>query len=365
MVLKNVIIIGPSVQRTKGGIASVIQGQTESNAADYGYRLTHLISHVEGGAFEKMTFFFKSFFKLLFKGNVALVHIHTACDASFYRKAILASVCHLKGIPVIMHIHGADFDSFYLHANRFVKGLIRRSLKGCDTVIVLSTYWKSFFEDKMALQNVVILFNAVNIDAFKDCCTVPDKIGAFLFLGRLGERKGIYDLIKAIDILINHENLQQLRFYFAGDGEVEQVKKIVTQLRLDEYIKVLGWVDNKLKRDVLLKADTVVLPSYNEGLPVALLEAMAAGKVILSTPVGGIPDLITEGNNGFLIEPGDVNGLVASIKHIYQSPDEMKIISKNNSEKIQAEYSTVKINEQLFTLYNKVVCAKNYQSPAQ
>jgi glycosyltransferase involved in cell wall biosynthesis len=358
MILKNVIIIGPSVQRTKGGIASVIQGFTESNAKEYGYHLEHFISHVEGRAIEKLSYFLKCFVKILFTSKIALVHIHTACDASFYRKAIFALVCHLRGIPVIMHIHGADFDSFYLNANALVKTLIKKSLKGCNVVIVLSAYWKEFFESKLALNNIVILFNAVNVDAFKDCFTSPQNISAFLFLGRLGERKGIYDLIKAIDILINQEHLTQLQFYFAGDGDVAEVKKIISQLNLNEYVKVLGWADDKLKKDLFLKVDTVVLPSYNEGLPVALLEAMAAGKIILSTPVGGIPDLVKEGNNGFLVAPGDVNALVQNIIRIYQSPGEMAIISQKNAKKIQAEYNSIEINQQLFKLYDRVLTQK-------
>jgi len=358
MIVKNVIIIGPSVQRTKGGIASVIQGFIESNAEKHGYRLQHFVSHVEGSAVEKLSYFLKCFFKILFKSKIDLVHIHTACDASFYRKAIFALVCHLRGIPVIMHIHGADFDSFYLNANPLVKALIKKSLKGCDVVIVLSAYWKEFFESKLALNNIVILFNAVNVDAFKDCFTSPHNISAFLFLGRLGERKGIYDLIKAIDILINQEHLTQLQFYFAGDGDVDEVKKIITQLNLDLNVKVLGWADDNVKKDVFLKVDTVVLPSYHEGLPVALLEAMAAGKVILSTPVGGIPDLVKEGSNGFLVTPGDVNALVKNIKRIYQSPDEMAIISQINAKKIQAEYNSVEINQQLFKMYDRVLTPK-------
>ncbi|MBD1394642.1 glycosyltransferase [Mucilaginibacter glaciei] len=365
MLLKQVIIIGPSVERTKGGMASVIQGLTESNADAYGYQLTHYTSHVEGNAIEKLSFFFTCLFKLLFKRNIALVHIHTACDASFYRKAIFASICHKKGVPVIMHIHGADFDTFYSNAHKAIQRIIRRSLKRCNKVIVLSAYWKKFFEETICLNNVVVLFNAVNVDAFKSCSVIPYNIGAFLFLGRLGERKGIYDLVKAIDILVHQENMQHLQFYFAGDGEVDEVKKLITQLNLDQYIDVLGWVGEDQKKEVLLKADTVVLPSYNEGLPVALLEAMAAGKVILSTAVGGIPDLVTEQVNGFLITPGDINSLVTTIKHIYHSPGQMELISKNNVKKIRNEYSSVKINQQLFQLYNDTLLAGNKSLPAQ
>jgi glycosyltransferase involved in cell wall biosynthesis len=357
--LKNIIILGPSITRTRGGMASVIQGFINSNAESYGYQLEHYISHVEGSSVEKLTIFFKCCFKLILARNASLVHIHTACDASFYRKAILAFVCRLKSVPAVMHIHGADFDSFYLKSNKFTKTFIRSSLQHCDKVIVLSAYWKNFFQDQLGLTNVVTLFNAVDHQTFNACYTTPQNLNGFLFLGRLGERKGIYDLVKAIEILIVKEDQRHLKFYFAGDGEVEEVRELVKQLNLSGQVEILGWVNDQQKLDVLLKADTVVLPSYNEGLPVALLEAMAAGKVILSTPVGGIPDLVAEGSNGFLITPGDIDAMVEKIKHISQNAQEMVEISNNNSAKIKAQYGSTEINGQLFSLYDTVLADRH------
>ncbi|MBC6111858.1 glycosyltransferase [Pedobacter fastidiosus] len=350
--MKKIIIIGPSIERTKGGIASVIKGFLESNSENFGYKCFHYVSHVEGGGINKILFFLKCFFKLLFTKKIALVHIHTACDASFYRKALFAVLSRVKGVPVFMHIHGADFDDFYLKSNVFLKSFIRYLLVNCSRVIVLSNYWKVFFEDNLNLKNLEILNNAVNVDLFCRCCSVPKNIHSFLFLGRLGERKGTYDLIKAIDLIINRDGLKHFKFYFAGDGEIEESKKIITDLNLNNYVDVLGWVDNEMKLSVLSKADTVILPSYNEGLPVALLEAMAAGKVILSTPVGGIPDLVAEGVNGFLVQPGDVDDLASKIKFISEYPEKMKEISSANILAIENEYSTPKINKQLFQLYD-------------
>ena len=356
--MKTVITIGPSIERTKGGIATVIQGLIDSKPEEHGYTIEHITSHVEGSALDKLKFFFSSLFKLLARPRAALVHFHTASDASFYRKAILAFFCRIKGIPVFMHIHGADFDSFYLKANPLVRRFIRDSLKNCNKVIVLSGYWKTFFQESMQLNNVEILYNAVNCETYIHSCTVPQNLNNFLFLGRLGERKGVYDLVKAIDILVNVEGLKQLKFHFAGDGEIDEVSKMVQNLNLTKNVEILGWVNSETKIDVLKKVDTVVLPSYNEGLPVALLEAMAAGKIILSTYVGGIPDLITEGVNGYLINPGDIVGIVYHIKYIIAHAEEMKIISQNNSDKINREFNSIQINKQLFNLYDMVFYKK-------
>ena len=351
--MKKIIVIGPSISRTKGGIASVIKGMLDSEVGADRYVLKHIISHVEGSALEKFSYLFKSLFQFLASSNIALVHVHTASDASFYRKSLFVWGAALKGIPVVMHVHGADFDSFYL-SSRF-KRYFKNTFGACKNVIVLSNFWKVFFEKNMALKNTVVLYNAVNCEHFLSSATAPKNIKNFLFLGRLGERKGIYDLVKAIDILVNKDGIKSLKFYFAGDGEVAEVTKLVEDLQLKAYIEILGWVDNDLKPQILKKSDTVVLPSYNEGLPVALLEAMAAGKIILSTPVGGIPDLITEGVNGFLIQPGDINGLVSNIKHIAHHPIEMAAIANNNIKKINKEFNSKNIDLQLFGMYDRIL----------
>jgi glycosyltransferase involved in cell wall biosynthesis len=350
-----VVIIGQSVERSPGGIASVIKGQLDSAAADHDIQYYHIETHVEGSVLERIAVFAKSLITLIFTRNISVAHIHSACDGSFYRKAIASIVCRIKGVPVIIHIHGADFDRFYNKSWPVLKTFIRGTLRRSKRVIVLSSYWKAFFHDAMGLTNVIIIYNGVNTNAFANCDTVPQNIKSFLFLGRLGERKGVYDLLKAIDKLVNQENLRDLKFFLAGDGEIEEVKNLATQLQLGNNVEVVGWADAKLKMELLHRTDTVVLPSYNEGLPVALLEAMAAGKIILSTIVGGIPDLVTENVNGFLITPGDVHALAEKIRYIIQHPAEMVTISANNREKITNEFNIVNINKELFKLYHDVV----------
>lgn len=106
-------------------------------------------------------------------------------------------------------------------------------------------------------------------------------------MGRLGERKGVYDLLQSI---------QQLKtlgvtanFNLAGDGEVEEVKALVQQYGIEDCVNVLGWINGEQKEKLMREADLLVLPSYHEGLPMAILEAMNCGLPIISTTVGGIP----------------------------------------------------------------------------
>lgn len=347
-------MIGPSIERTKGGIASVIHGYINSNAQQEGFNIEHLVSHVEGSSFEKIAYVIVSVCKFMLRFKVSVTHIHTASDASFYRKSIYALLSRWRKIPTAIHVHGADFDTFYANSHPWLKRYIRYIFKKANSVIVLSSYWKDFFEKNLELDNIKVLFNAVDCSIFNECVTDQKQLHSFLFLGRLGERKGIYDLIKAIDILINTNKQKNLRFIFAGDGEVEEVKGEVSKLGLTHNVEILGWIDLQKKIEVLKQADTIVLPSYNEGLPVALLEAMAAGKIVLSTTVGGIPDLIKNDENGYLITPGDVISLAKKIKEISENKLKMTAISKNNINKIQHDFNSQHINKDLFKLYHSI-----------
>jgi glycosyltransferase involved in cell wall biosynthesis len=145
----------------------------------------------------------------------------------------------------------------------------------------------------------------------------PNRAGRprvqFLSLGRLSERKGSYDLVKAFASL-SPELRARARLVLAGDGDVEGVRQLAAPL--GDSVRVHSWIDSA-ERDRLLDAsDVFVLPSQAEGLPMALLEAMAAGLPAIVTPVGGIPDALTHGAEGLLVEPGNIDQLAAAMTRL-------------------------------------------------
>ncbi len=352
----NVLIIGPSITRTKGGMATVINDMLRSSNSEV--RFTHLVSHVEGSASEKIGRNLKAIASFLKEKNANVVHIHVASGASFYRKSIFVQMSRWRGLPVILHVHGADFDSFYTNSSPTAKKYIRKVFSSCSMVLVLSNFWKEFFVKNITDKNVAVLHNGVYTQVFAACETIPNNLNHFLFLGRLGQRKGVYDLLQAIDDLIKIDGLNDLLFLLAGDGEIEEVKTIVADKGLQNNVQLLGWVGEKEKLRYLKLADTMILPSYNEGLPMSILEAMAAGKIIISGRVGGIPDLVTEGVNGFLITPGDVESLKQHIRYVIAHPDEMVQMAQKNKAKIEEDYNLEKLNSWLFSQYERLVRSK-------
>lgn len=353
--MRTVLLIGPSIDRTKGGMATVIAEQIKFNSKNSGFVYKYIRSHVEGSLIEKIYVAIRSIIQVSFLSSSDLVHFHVASDASFYRKSLLMLIVKLKRKPTIMHIHGSDFDQFYFKSNIIAKIFVKYIFSTTDKVIVLSEYWNTFFKQSIPSASVQVIYNGVNVDTFLPNDTKIHHPNHFLFLGRLGKRKGIYDLIAALDIIVNTRKIKSIKIYIAGDGEIDEVSELINELGLQQHAILLGWLDDSKKLDHVKQVSTVVLPSYSEGLPMALIEAMAAGKVIISTRVGGIPELVEEGKNGFLVEPGDIEGLVEKIVYILQNKHLADTIAHNNISKVMSKYNLAENNRKLFELYTELV----------
>jgi glycosyltransferase involved in cell wall biosynthesis len=353
MSAKKILIIGPSISRTKGGMATVTNDMLQQS--DEQYQFEHIVSHVEGSAIEKIVYIFKSLSKLFFKRNYSIVHIHVASGASIYRKSLFVFAAKLLNKPVILHAHGGDFHNYYNRQTTIIRWFIRKMFSASAVILVLTEFWKTFFESHITKSRVVVLHNGVHADAYKQCFTSPAHINHFLYLGRFETQKGIYDLLDVIDDLVNKNGQKKLRFFFGGYGETEKVNQFIQERHLEENVRILGWVNDQQKLEWLGKVETLLLPSYYEGLPMAILEAMAAGKIIISTDVGGIPDLVKNGENGFLFKPADKTALKKHILHVVSNPDDVVNIGEKNMAIIKAEYDLNTIFFYLKSIYDGVV----------
>ena len=171
-------------------------------------------------------------------------------------------------------------------------------------------------------------------------------------LGRLGKRKGTYDLIDAVEMAVRENS--EIFICLAGDGEVDKVRSLIEEKGLERHIQAPGWIDGEEKLEYLKKAATLVLPSYYEGLPMAILEGMAGGKAILSTTVGAIPEVVAE-ENGILVEPGDVAGLAQGLLRLSSDTQMLETMSRKNMEKAQECFSISQIHKQLAEYYRQAM----------
>lgn len=348
-----VLMIGPSETRSKGGMAAVIRGIRCSARLSREFQIDSFPSYIDGSLMVRLLYSGYGYLRfLLCYKKYDLFHIHTAEKGSTFRKNLYLKRVKRAGKKAIIHIHGAEYLTFYDNLNARGKNIVDRFFGRADLVLTLSESWKRELESRVHVDTCRTLNNGV--DPSELCTAVSDVEeyrNSFLMLGRLGERKGVYDLIEAVETAVRSN--PDLKVCVAGDGEVEQVRALVSQKGLEQYITVLGWIDGAEKLERLKHASTVVLPSYHEGLPVFILEGMAAGKAVLSTTVGAIPEVVGP-ENGILVEPGDVSALAQGLLRCSSDVEMLRSMSQKNRERAENVFSIRRMHEQLAEYYRQV-----------
>ena len=256
-------------------------------------------------------------------GRADVLHVHLAHRGSVFRKSAPILAARLRGIPVVMHAHSYNFAAWYRATSPRVQSLTRHVLRA-DRWLVLGNDLADEYTEVLALDpdRVEVLHNP----APKPHVVTPDPEAPILglALGRLGERKGTFDVIAAIRSL-NPATRARLRVILAGDGEVDRARAQSADL---DCVEIRDWVGPAERDDLLARATFFLLPSYDEGLPMALLEAMAAGLIPVVSPVGAIPDVVRNLENGILVSPGDIDATAKAIGMIVSDRAGAAMLSK-------------------------------------
>jgi glycosyltransferase involved in cell wall biosynthesis len=351
---KHIVMLGarPNAD-SRGGIAAVINVYRAAGLFAR-WHIEYIATASHGTALAKIRVLAAAlvhFLWLLGSGRVAIVHAHSASRASFWRKSIFILLAIAMRKPTILHLHGGKFEHFYRDECGAVrKALVRSILTRVDRVVVLSPRWKHQVQAIAPDANVLILFNPVVVTPVRNADRTSSNV--LLFLGRLTREKGLFDLLEAIAII--QRRFPNVVLRCGGEGDSAVVKDRANELRIAERVELLGWLSGTAKQRALSEAAVYVLPSYAEGLPMAVLEAMAAGIPVVCTCVGGIPDAIEDGVEGFLVEPGDVNALADRIERLLRDVglrDEFGLAAWTKAKK---HFSTEHVIAELEALYEEL-----------
>ncbi|MCP4806541.1 MAG: glycosyltransferase family 4 protein [Proteobacteria bacterium] len=315
-----IMMVGPSLE-AQGGIATLARTFLESKAlraqdvryfptVGEGSKARKLAQMVRGQA---------SFLKALGEGW-DLVHIHVADGASFYRKMVYFREARAAGIPVVLHNNFAHLDELVARSVAH-ESLVRVCYSDADQVHAVSNDMRRQFEEwTKGKANVRVLFNPVPAKEFPFAgARGPKDNPIVLFMGRVGERKGIFDLIEAWPSIVQDCPVARLRV--GGDGDLDRLNARIGELGIGESVQVLGWISGDDRLRAYRDADIYCLPSYAEGLPISVLEAMANGLAVVSTTANGIPDAVVEGETGFLLQAGDRRGTAARLVELLNDAD--------------------------------------------
>lgn len=349
-----ILEIGPSPYKSNGGMATVIKEIIDDKKLNQHYAINFFESYVDGNLAKRMVVSISEYekFKFIYK-KYDVFHIHMASYGSTFRKGYYIRFLKRHNKKVILHVHGAEYLKFFNGLNSKKKRIVENIWNEADYVVVLSDKWKKIFKRVFTNAKIVVINNGIDTNEYKIAQNEIDKFkDKFILLGRLGKRKGIYDVIDAIQKLIDKGFYP--RVYLAGDGEVAKVKSIIKNQNLCKYIKVTGWIDTEQKVKLLKETSALLLPSYNEGLPMSILEGMAAGKVIIASNVGAIPEVVGP-ENGILVSPGDVDKLSWAMERVMMDVDFDRKCSKANIKKVQENYSMDVMHKKIEKLINKVM----------
>lgn len=348
-----------SALSVQGGVSEVEREYLKAGL-DHKVNLHLIASHIEGSKLQKLVEFIKAIktYLLLPKHDndideQTIVHLHLSQGASFFRKLILMSLAKAKQQKVILHLHGSDFEEF-MHKNKLYHFLTKLVFDKADHIIVLSTRWERILRDFSDNKNITTLYNPAskinNINIFH----ATEKIKV-LFLGRLGQRKGVYDLLDVIKKNKTYFESRNVSFILAGDGEIGKVTRFVKEHELQSLVVIPGWISGEEKTKYLKNSHILILPSYNEQMPMSILEAMSYGYPILATDIAGIPEMIDQGVNGYLFSPGDLDKLEKYLKILCEDEPLRGAMGLNSIQIIANKFESNLITDQLVKIYDAVL----------
>ncbi|OBI23374.1 glycosyl transferase [Mycobacterium sp. E2327] len=240
---------------------------------------------------------------LLIRRRADVLHVNMAHGGSVVRKAVPLWAARLAGVPAVVHGHSYDFGGWFDRLPAPARAAVRRALVA-DHWVVLGRRHVDEYADRLGLSGdrISVLHNAVRIPETPVAQTGVGRIHA-VALGRMGMRKGSYDIVSAVAALDGSVR-ERLRITLAGDGDVDGVRAAVAAAGVGDTVRVAGWLEPPDRDELLCTANIFLLPSRDEGLPMALLEAMAHGLAPVTTTVGSIGEAVSDGVTGIVVQPG-------------------------------------------------------------
>lgn len=347
-IFNKVLFLGPQRKGAKGGIAAVLD-MYGRNIKHFHYLPTNSAHGTLAGVCVLLATL--SVMPLARLAGRRIAHIHYASGKSWIRKKLVWRWARLLGFRTVMHNHSGGFAR-QVEADGAVA--IRRCLGRADANVCLNQERLDMFVGDLGLSNAVIINNPVErpvpaADSMEKYAA-PERV-EMVFLGKLCRNKGVYDMLEAARRL----KAEGLRFHISvgGNGEVEEFKARVAEAGLGDCVEYAGWVDAARKDALLRRAHVLLLPSYIEGLPISILEAMAYSTAVISTPVGGIPSLIEPGVDGQLAAPGDVDALADAMRRYISNPAEARqhaLHARSTVEPYYIDHVTARLAELYRTL---------------
>jgi glycosyltransferase involved in cell wall biosynthesis len=358
-----VIIASPGGLAGQGGMASV----TKVMAAWFKYtqpnrRVFIVDPRGKGTALLWPLFFIAAAIQIVAlraAGQVHILHLQVSERSSFIRKGLLCLLGKSLGMTVVIHHHGAELIPFFQSTSWLMRHWTRFVIGRAGANVVLGERWRTFLESEVGVDvdRIKILYNAVpdysnQPTTARSFLTRTNKSSAtfrLLFLAQLVPRKGVGELLLALrrlqaDGLSVHATL-------AGGGDLPRYKEEARKLGILDSCDFVGWVDRNYVRRLLQNSDALVLPSFDEGLPMSILEALSSGLPVIATPVGSIGEVLTSRIDCLLVQPADFESIVLAVKELAENRMFRCRLSSNGRELYERLFTVDVFMSKLLDIY--------------
>lgn len=288
-----------------------------------------------------------------------LIHINPSLGpTAIVRDFAFLKIAKRKRIPVLFFIHGWQHAlSSKFKENGYWKNYFKKRFALCDAIVVLA---KEFKEElvKLGIPEERIYISSTMVESEEYLPDTKEFYPPFkiLFCANMHRKKGPHEVLKAAPLVL--EKYPDTKFIFVGEGvELENLKKLCSKMELDSNVEFMGYKKGKEKITIFKKSHIFVYPSYTEGFPVVILEAMAAGMPLITTPVGGLADAFEDGKQGLIIKSMLPNPkeVAEKIVTLIENPTLMKKMSENNLREAKEKYDVRIVCRNIETVYRRTM----------
>lgn len=339
-----VLVVSPS-RKTLGGITAVVNLYEQSSMWKK-YHCRWIGTYRNGSKILKVLYVTRAISQYIFLlPFYNIVHIHFSLKSSALRKLsffILAKLCNKK---TIIHLHcGSQINEIWstIYQYMFIH---------CDCGIVLAENIKTTIEQHIGKSDKIHV-------VYNPCPKVSNttnynKQNYILFSGRIKEGKGYMDFIRAFSMI--SQNYPSWKIVLAGNGEIDQARLLAQELGISKQVLLPGWVNGEMKHKFFSEAEALCLPSYAEGFPMAVLDACAYSLPIITTPVGGIPDIAIDNVNMLLFNPpGNVELLSRCLERVMSDHSLRERLAKEAKYLADTKFNINTIVNQIGDIYEEL-----------
>ncbi|KKD35575.1 glycosyltransferase [Limnoraphis robusta] len=283
----------------------------------------------------------------LLESNVEHIHVHFGTNST-----TVAMLCRALGGPTYSFtVHGPEEFDKPQAIN------LTEKINNASFVVAISSFGKSqlyrWCDYKQWSKIKVVRCGVDHLFLEQSPVAIPDE-PRFVCVGRLSEQKGHLLLVEAVSQLAAKGI--KFKLIFVGDGELRHpIETLMSQLNLKDYIEITGWATNAEVREQILASQALVLPSFAEGLPVVLMEALALRRPALTTYIAGIPELVEPNKSGWLVPAGSIEALTEAMKTVLQTPrEQLEEMGKYGAERVYHQHNITTEANKLAELFRQV-----------